>query len=423
MSVNLNKVPASQLAIELLKRIPHRFLSFFHRREESARDSSEVLQGADDFDRTILAQWQRPNEEPIALWEGYRNYIKERWRNYYWPVRVLLELDRRVSLSAPQRELVEKLSVCRTLPISLEEILQEAKSVAQKYPQHIMHSDKPARILSGETVFAVVPEESEIQRLYGEYCGRAQKLADTLQPHLPDSGRYKTLEIGCGLGYLLYSFAGLNDGEVIGIDIDFPVYPMIAEQPMVHDLFLKENPDIRKRSRIAKGDTQKPEFEDNSFNCIYSEFVLEHIHDLGEAFREMYRMLKPGGIAYHLYDSWFGPKGGHSLCTLDFPWGHVVLSPQEFDQYIAQHRPHEHKQTLDLYHTGFQSPRLPIKSVEKIILETGFEILEWKESLSRFKNHFAFLSNRLLEECEDHFTHISVRDLLTTYYTMVLRKR
>jgi SAM-dependent methyltransferase len=40
------------------------------------------------------------------------------------------------------------------------------------------------------------------------------------------------------------------------------------------------------------------EFPDESFDCILSVSVFEHIHDVGAATREMARVLRPGGVAY-----------------------------------------------------------------------------------------------------------------------------
>jgi ubiquinone/menaquinone biosynthesis C-methylase UbiE len=80
-------------------------------------------------------------------------------------------------------------------------------------------------------------------------------------------------------------------------------------------------------------------FDDGSFDLVVSQTVLEHVHDIGAAFREIARVLVPGGLAYHEVEPWFAPRGGHSLCTLDFPWGHVRTTEAEFARYVETFRP------------------------------------------------------------------------------------
>ncbi len=46
-------------------------------------------------------------------------------------------------------------------------------------------------------------------------------------------------------------------------------------------------------------------FPDNYFHLIHSEAVLEHVRDIEQTAREMWRLLKPGGIGVHVYP---GPK-------------------------------------------------------------------------------------------------------------------
>ena len=51
---------------------------------------------------------------------------------------------------------------------------------------------------------------------------------------------------------------------------------------------------------VRKGDATRLDFEDKSFDVIFSSSVLAHITDLGAAFSEMKRVLKGGGIMVHM---------------------------------------------------------------------------------------------------------------------------
>ncbi len=51
---------------------------------------------------------------------------------------------------------------------------------------------------------------------------------------------------------------------------------------------------------VSKGNCTNLRFEDNSFDVIFSSYVLEHIVELDKAFSEMGRVLKKDGIMVHM---------------------------------------------------------------------------------------------------------------------------
>jgi ubiquinone/menaquinone biosynthesis C-methylase UbiE len=119
--------------------------------------------------------------------------------------------------------------------------------------------------------YALLNTDIEVNR----HFGRVQRF---LQP----SAGERLLEIGCGRGFLtkrVQAIAPLTRG----IDL---------------------NPEA-----IANGTTEQLEvmdaqhlaFADESFDKIYSFHAIEHIPDLAAAFREIDRVLKPGGSALFVY--------------------------------------------------------------------------------------------------------------------------
>jgi len=55
--------------------------------------------------------------------------------------------------------------------------------------------------------------------------------------------------------------------------------------------------------RVQKGDITKLNFEDNSFDLIFSSNMLQEIHNIDEAFTEMKRVLKKDGTIVHIVPS------------------------------------------------------------------------------------------------------------------------
>jgi hypothetical protein len=138
-------------------------------------------------------------------------------------------------------------------------------------------------------------------------------------------------------------------------------------------------------------------------------------------FREQARVLRPGGNGYHTIGPWFSPGGGHSLCTLDSPWGHVRLTPAEFERYIAEHRPNEQPEALHNYRTGYHDPRLTLAETERLAVDAGLELVEWND-MSDLDSHLRYLDRALLEDCDAVRPGLAVRDLITNNYVIVVRR-
>jgi len=77
--------------------------------------------------------------------------------------------------------------------------------------------------------------------------------------------------------------------------------------------------------RVISYDGREIPFEDNKFDIVMSNAVLEHVSGLKEFFIETCRVIRPGGLSYHLYHNYYSFSGGHNpecLCKKQ-PWGHV----------------------------------------------------------------------------------------------------
>lgn len=102
-------------------------------------------------------------------------------------------------------------------------------------------------------------------------------LADILREYQGGSPP-RILVVGCGTGIEAAVLAQRLQTHVTGIDID-PQFDKEASE--VADLQL--------------GDATCMDFDDASFDFVYSYHVLEHIPDYQAALREIRRVLKPGG--------------------------------------------------------------------------------------------------------------------------------
>lgn len=118
-------------------------------------------------------------------------------------------------------------------------------------------------------------------------------LANIGRPLAPDA---RILDYGCGAGGLVY---GLRERgfEAHGFDLHKP-----------HDL--KDDLGVLRfadPSRVTRFDMSAPPdaidtgFEPESFDCVVSTSVLEHVLDHAPVMSEIARVLKPDGFALHVY--------------------------------------------------------------------------------------------------------------------------
>lgn len=124
----------------------------------------------------------------------------------------------------------------------------------------------------------------------GEYDSRTYALVNRWDPQhlkridriLPLRAGERVLEVGCGQGHLTTRLAERGI-DVVGIDAN----PNAA--------------DIAGSDRVVCMRAEQLEFPDDEFDAIVSVHAIEHIPGLGQAAREMARVLKPRGRALFIY--------------------------------------------------------------------------------------------------------------------------
>jgi len=114
------------------------------------------------------------------------------------------------------------------------------------------------------------------------------------------------LDIGCGMGTLVYVFRQ-QGYRAFGADLRDDFAACLGKLEAEHLLFGD--------SDILRTITHSPyrlPFPDEQFRFICSQQVLEHVHDKDTFFAESARVLKPGGLALHVFPPRWCPIEGHS---------------------------------------------------------------------------------------------------------------
>lgn len=145
-----------------------------------------------------------------------------------------------------------------------------------------------ARAHAGERGYQL--RYSELQPLMADVASRRQKarkilsvLRDALAPRR--SKDLRLLDVGASTG-IIAGELGRAFGEVVGIDVDEPGIQSARERL------------TGPNQTLMVADAMAMPFEDASFDVVVANHVYEHVPDPERLFAEIWRVLRPGGLAY-----------------------------------------------------------------------------------------------------------------------------
>ena len=247
------------------------------------------------------------------------------------------------------------------------------------------------------------------------------------------SSKMDVLEIGADNGIATFQIASKQPQSVVGSDIvQYQINQgvirkdnqQIKEQESnfikktrkkVGEFFDKKTKDI---VSFIEDDICNSSIESCSKDLIVSWDTLEHLNNPQKAFEEMFRILKPGGYTFHEYNPFFSFNGGHSLCTLDFMWGHVRLSSTDFQKYIKQIRPSEYDLAINFYKENLN--RMTINQLNKYIKIAGFEQIMFFPNIY-IENYFE-INEKIFVECKNNHPSLELIDLISPALYIGLKK-
>jgi SAM-dependent methyltransferase len=133
-----------------------------------------------------------------------------------------------------------------------------------------------------ETSPYIMEHPREAQRLLDKVDADAW-IAKFIEPHLAGVGSF--LSVGCGPGVFLRELAkSFPEMDVVGVDLS-------ASRIRDAERLLSCLPN----ARACVGDAASLPFEANSFDLVFSRFLIEYLPDKQKAVQEMTRVCTPGG--------------------------------------------------------------------------------------------------------------------------------
>jgi SAM-dependent methyltransferase len=132
----------------------------------------------------------------------------------------------------------------------------------------------------------------------------------------------RVLEFGCGHGYEVWNLSNVFGSDAWGVDV-------VERAPWAHLA------DERTHYVLADLAVENP-LEPASFDRIVSINVFEHVRRPLATLDELYRVLRPGGLAWISANLYRGPLASHRYREVYFPWPHLLFDDAVFLEFYAR---------------------------------------------------------------------------------------
>ncbi len=146
----------------------------------------------------------------------------------------------------------------------------------------------------------------------------------------------RILDLGCGFGWHALLIAVLGDNEVVAND----VRELMTENVQNRVAAVEQAFGLSIRVRTLLGDFTTLDIPPCSFDAIFSNQTIEHIHDLGACFRRAHEILRPGGRLVVTNDN--NCLTRRHMQTIEAMWKQRDTSA-EFIQELRRERPEENR--------------------------------------------------------------------------------
>jgi SAM-dependent methyltransferase len=132
----------------------------------------------------------------------------------------------------------------------------------------------------------------------------------------------RVLVAGCNTGRECAAFTDLGAAQVDGLDV------------------LKDTGAGFRHARVSflRSSAESIAVRDNVYDLVYSYATMEHVADIGAAFREFARVTRPGGIIYSLAAPLWNSRFGHHKTRIfaAHPWIHLRMNEDEITEFCER---------------------------------------------------------------------------------------
>ena len=234
------------------------------------------------------------------------------------------------------------------------------------------------------------------------------------------SNDFNFLDVGTGNGLVPSLLTALHSNiSAVGIDpflhgghkTSWMQSNLLEELSNCFQEYLKRNPDSAKTS-YNQNDCNYTE------KCLYlcdylasSQFksadlvymkAIEHVPSWSDVASELSKTLSSNGILVIKHRPFYSLLGPHRYATTGIPWGHCLLSDDEYRIYAKEEHSERASSMVESYFNDLSYPRMPISHLINQFKDDGLLLLEKSFTAPKYMSD----QDDLIRQMPDHFESV-----------------
>jgi hypothetical protein len=269
------------------------------------------------------------------------------------------------------------------------------------------------------------------------------------------------LDIGTGNGMiprLLLEFSGL--GKAVGVDPFLDGEHQSSWQPHDRDVLFRELADYiatespgeldfnryghltgfehftlrpgrvaytrggAKQFRFAQLGAHDLEQLNETFDILYCK-AIDHIPDWDGIFRAASAVTHDGSLFVIKHFSFFAYLGPHRYAITNIPWGHLLLTDDEYRRFAQEFHGHRSEKMTHFYFSGLSYPRNPMHHLTEIARRNGFVLQLMINEPMRYADRiqkFIELIPDFWSIVRSNHPAVGVEEMLSGRYHLIFRR-
>lgn len=110
---------------------------------------------------------------------------------------------------------------------------------------------------------------------------------------------------------------------------------------------------------------------EEKFDVFYCK-AIEHISDWDGVFRSMAAAGTADAVIYFKHRTFFSYLGAHRRGSIGIPWGHLLLTDEEYRRFVRQQYPQDAEKMIEFYFRGLTYPRASVPDMVRTAQRHGF---------------------------------------------------
>ncbi|MCX8069421.1 MAG: class I SAM-dependent methyltransferase [Thermodesulfovibrionales bacterium] len=208
---------------------------------------------------------------------------------------------------------------------------------------------------------------------YEQFDGRrSDDLAKYVRDNIKHSMTERLLDLGCGSAFVARNALDMYK-SVVGLDISFKILADTNRYSVM----------------LVNADIDSLPFKDESFDCVVTFATLHHCYEFQSLFKEIYRVLKKGGLYY----------SDHDMNNIFYKrFAPLVKLYRILFSSLKRYKKSCPEITDAEYHLSeFHSNGIPTETIKSLLIEAGFSEITIKSHWFGLSSLFdSIFGNRLM---------------------------